>query len=64
MVLGHDFTHGNTMTQSYLATPLCDAFSPWDCADQLSWYDYDPMGKTVASRHGKAYGIAPWRSDG
>jgi hypothetical protein len=28
-------THENTMTQSYLTTPLCDAFSPWDCSDQL-----------------------------
>jgi hypothetical protein len=44
MVLGHDVTHENTMTQSHVATPLCDAFSQWDCADQLSWYD--PMEKT------------------
>jgi hypothetical protein len=61
MVLGHDVTHENTMTQSHLATPLCDAFSPWDCADQLSWYD--PMGKTrhamgkyMVLRHGDLMG--------
>jgi hypothetical protein len=61
MVLGHDVTHENTMTQSHFATPLCDAFLPWDCADQLSWYDRmgktrHAMGKYMVLHHGDLMG--------